>query len=210
MESQHSHRRKQARPERVPEHGLQLADGEQDGGDDDGSGSGQLAAAPATKVHEGAPGQPRTLPHQQRHSSGNQHHAVGQPARTEVVNSGGSGSAQTGAVQDARQQQQEEAEGEEEGKSIEELEQAAIDRLGKFVVDLGQELPAGWSVKVTMRQSGATAGRTDARYFSPAGERFRSMAEVAAALGAAHAGAATWQGRLRTPPLEEQTLRRQA
>ncbi|XP_066285297.1 nucleolar protein dao-5-like [Branchiostoma lanceolatum] len=40
-------------------------------------------------------------------------------------------------------------------------------------------LPKGWTKKVVLRQSGATAGKTDTYFYSPEGKKFRSRTEIA-------------------------------
>ncbi|XP_019647332.1 PREDICTED: methyl-CpG-binding protein 2-like isoform X1 [Branchiostoma belcheri] len=40
-------------------------------------------------------------------------------------------------------------------------------------------LPKGWTKKVVLRQSGASAGKTDTYFYSPEGKKFRSRTEIA-------------------------------
>ena len=54
-----------------------------------------------------------------------------------------------------------------------------------YIVELGGDstLMDGWTVTITERTDGATAGTTDAYFYSPAGKKFRSKAEIARHLG---------------------------
>ena len=69
------------------------------------------------------------------------------------------------------------------GKSIEEVEEALMERLSTYVSDLGGILPDGWRVKASIRQNGANAGGVDAYYYDPTGRRHKSMIKVAEILG---------------------------
>ncbi|KAL4521386.1 hypothetical protein Ndes2437B_g08023 [Nannochloris sp. 'desiccata'] len=69
------------------------------------------------------------------------------------------------------------------GKSIEEVEEALMERLSTYVTDLGGILPDGWRVKASIRQNGANAGGVDAYYYDPTGRRHKSMIRVAEVLG---------------------------
>ena len=69
------------------------------------------------------------------------------------------------------------------GKSIEEVEEALMERLATYVADLGGHLPNGWRVKASIRQNGANAGGVDAYYYDPSGRRHKSMIKVAEVLG---------------------------
>lgn len=69
------------------------------------------------------------------------------------------------------------------GKSLEEIEEALMERLSSYVSDLGGVLPSGWKVKASVRQNGANAGGVDAYYYDPYGRRHKSMIKVAEALG---------------------------
>ena len=69
------------------------------------------------------------------------------------------------------------------GKSIEEVEEALMERLTTYVTALGGILPDGWRVKASIRQNGANAGGVDAYYYDPSGRRHKSMVRVAEVLG---------------------------
>ncbi|KAL3143605.1 hypothetical protein ABBQ38_002402 [Trebouxia sp. C0009 RCD-2024] len=53
-----------------------------------------------------------------------------------------------------------------------------LERLREYVQEQGGELAPGWRVEVKTRNSGTSAGTSDAYYFSPAGQRFRSRQEI--------------------------------
>jgi hypothetical protein len=54
-----------------------------------------------------------------------------------------------------------------------------------YIVELGGDsaLVDGWTVTIEERTGGATAGTTDAYFYSPTGKKFRSRAEIARHLG---------------------------
>ncbi|KAL0039732.1 hypothetical protein WJX77_006357 [Trebouxia sp. C0004] len=53
-----------------------------------------------------------------------------------------------------------------------------LERLREYVKEQGGELAPGWHVEVKTRNSGTSAGTSDAYYFNPAGQRFRSRQEI--------------------------------
>eukprot|EP00890_Picochlorum_soloecismus_P002317 jgi/Picsp_1/3086/NSC_01308-R1_methyl- -binding domain protein 2 len=62
-------------------------------------------------------------------------------------------------------------------------EDSLLDRLRAFFAENGKELEKGWRVEIKHRKGGNSAGTSDAYYFSPAGKRFRSRAEIAREYG---------------------------
>ncbi|KAA6421980.1 MAG: methyl- -binding domain 2, partial [Trebouxia sp. A1-2] len=53
-----------------------------------------------------------------------------------------------------------------------------LEHLREYVQEQGGELAPGWHCEVKTRNSGTSAGTSDAYYFNPAGQRFRSRQEI--------------------------------
>ncbi|KAL0021618.1 hypothetical protein WJX79_009112 [Trebouxia sp. C0005] len=65
-----------------------------------------------------------------------------------------------------------------------------LEHLREYVQEQGGELAPGWHCEVKTRNSGTSAGTSDAYYFNPAGQRFRSRQEIMR-----HLELAAWQSK---------------